>query len=530
VDSELAKPFPAQNIEDYSAILVLIVYPPPGSANADLPMIRKASLVTHDLFSQPIAFRLFWWPLLVFLLYVMGTFFVYLFGPNIYPDDQNRFGTLIFITTAMAVFAFGYWAGSFIPNRTSPSPAVLGLMQIVFRAGLIAGCVVGSVQFFECFHSGIGIEAVWNPGGVYRQTMTAAREVNTTDTSRIGQMAVLMAPLSCMALPVGLYSFRYLNLGFKAAVVAVICLPVVNGLLNLGTFKRVGDSTILIVSIIFLLACRRVLQMRKIKWWLLGIAAAFAIYFTFNQYSRLEAYNATEAEVLGQMRLNRQHVLFKLLGQEVGTGVAISLSYFSQGYYPLGLCLQLPFEWTGGLGHSFAAMGYAGQYFGINDVILHTYPLRLEAATGHSGLSCWHTIFPWLASDLTFPGSLLFMWLLGWFYARVLLEALVYANPLSIAVFCYLNIMLIFVPCNNQLFQQRESAVAMYSILLFWVFFHKNLNNATAIVAITIDRARWRIDQKYIQKSIYNYPAGKYEFRIRRPRILSFIKNSEARH
>jgi hypothetical protein len=150
--------------------------------------------------------------------------------------------------------------------------------------------------------------------------------------------------------------------------------------------------------------------------------------------------------------------------------------YANVGYYGLSHCFDLPFVWTHGIGNSFALMGYADQYLGIQDVIYDTYPLRAEAATGWPSMMLWETIFPWLASDLTYPGVLVFCLLLGRFYATVWKESLGFRNPLSIVAFCYVNIMLLFFQCNNQLFQTRESTLATLTLLGTWLLFHRRFN------------------------------------------------------
>ncbi|MEI8122024.1 MAG: hypothetical protein WCI20_08215 [bacterium] len=461
--------------------------------NSRTPLFRNTA-------SRPSVARWFWWPLRVFVIYISGTLLLHLFGPVVYPDDANTLDTVCFIIAAMAFFAMGYSGGRSVPAPSSPSRALLGFMQIMFRVGVIAACVLGGLILVEGIRNGVSLESIINPGTRYRETMTAAREYVDGSTSMLGQLLVLLAPLSWLAIPIGLVRIRSLSRTMQIVVLTGFCLPMLSTLLALGTFKRTGDATVLVASTVALMACRRELRMKTLKWGMAVGAVAFLSFFGFHQYSRLEAYDATGIETLGQMQLDRDSFVFKVLGQDAGTGAALALSYMSQGYYPLGLCLQLPFEWTRGLGHSFAAMGYAGQYLGATDVIFDTYPLRLEALSGHSGLQVWHTIFPWLASDLTFPGSLLFMGLLGWFYARVWMEATLYLNPVSIAVFSYLNIMLLFVPCNNQLFQQRESAIAMYGILLLWVCCHKALNNPFAIDFIT--------NASYARRLKQNRPTG----------------------
>ncbi len=88
--------------------------------------------------------------------------------------------------------------------------------------------------------------------------------------------------------------------------------------------------------------------------------------------------------------------------------------YWTQGYQGLSECLDLPFKWCYGLGHSTFLMRYAGVFAANHDYFLQrSYPYRLEAETGYDVSYYWHTIYPWLASDLTFPGALVAVGLLA---------------------------------------------------------------------------------------------------------------------
>ena len=97
-----------------------------------------------------------------------------------------------------------------------------------------------------------------------------------------------------------------------------------------------------------------------------------------------------------------------------------------------------------------------------------SYPSRTEAVTGWPAGKLWATVYPWLASDLTFPGAAVFMALVGWFMARMWIGARVERDPLSLVLFCQAAIFIAYVPANNQLMTARYTAVGLITLLIIY--------------------------------------------------------------
>jgi hypothetical protein len=158
-----------------------------------------------------------------------------------------------------------------------------------------------------------------------------------------------------------------------------------------------------------------------------------------------------------------------LFGEKFSRGLAATSYYPTNGYIGLSKNLGVPFEWAGGLGGAPALASYKTQYFGGTDPMDHSYPARTEAATGWPAGLLWATVYPWLASDLTFPGAALFMSVAGWFMARVWLGARVEGDPLSLILFCQMALFIAYVPANNQLMTSRYTAVGLFTLLGFYM-------------------------------------------------------------
>lgn len=82
----------------------------------------------------------------------------------------------------------------------------------------------------------------------------------------------------------------------------------------------------------------------------------------------------------------------------------------------------------------------------------------------------WPTIYPWIASDVTFPGTVVIVFLVGWLSARVWLDVLGGQNPFAVALLGQLLLMLYFFPAHNRIMQSGEGVVALLVFLLAWLF------------------------------------------------------------
>ena len=150
-------------------------------------------------------------------------------------------------------------------------------------------------------------------------------------------------------------------------------------------------------------------------------------------------------------------------------GINVALSYPIHGYSGLDKNLTPSFEWTYGLGSLLALNSYKNQYIGGVDYYKRTYPARTEELTGYPALQNWSTIYPWLASDLTYFGAIVFMYILGWFIGNLWIESFFYMRPLSIILFCQTVIMVFFNPANNQIFISRLTFLGFFSLLILYI-------------------------------------------------------------
>lgn len=162
-------------------------------------------------------------------------------------------------------------------------------------------------------------------------------------------------------------------------------------------------------------------------------------------------------------------LIFNLVGSDYALAVGIFLGYFTNGLYGLYLSLTLPFEWTFFVGNSYSLGRIVEIATSSNAAVLeHTYPYRVGAVYGW-GFDKWHSLFAWMASDITFLGVLFFAPLFAFLYARVWLQAIKASNPFAGPLFMYFSLGLIFSYANNQIMHGLSGVMVLVVLFSGWV-------------------------------------------------------------
>lgn len=167
------------------------------------------------------------------------------------------------------------------------------------------------------------------------------------------------------------------------------------------------------------------------------------------------------------------------LGALIGGKGAFTLhtlsSYLSQGYCGLSYNLIDPFPntggWTWGAGNSMAAMGYLNRYLSI-DLLPYHYAYVVEQTYGYPMGVHWSTVFPWIASDITFIGCLPFMFFAGRFFALCWWESVVRQRLSSVVMLAQMALFIAFIPANNQVVQGNGSFIGFMCAAFWWIYDH----------------------------------------------------------
>ena len=136
--------------------------------------------------------------------------------------------------------------------------------------------------------------------------------------------------------------------------------------------------------------------------------------------------------------------------------------------------MNLPFE---GLG-----LGFTNSYFVMNNIEKMTgwsglkdisYGLQLDknVGVGSYGLY-WSTFYTWIASDFTFFGTGIVVFLIGYNFSLALKDSINFLNPLSVTVYCLLFYFIFHFAFNNPL-QDGQGITTYLFFPVVWLIYRK---------------------------------------------------------
>jgi hypothetical protein len=404
-------------------------------------------------------------PLRFGVLWLGGTYVVFLvLGQTSRVPDMWKLSA--YVACTVAAFAIGYWlkARSYVnAEQRADEEVTLERAKSVRRWVLISAVYLALFGLALLRQYGATgpesiISAIRSPGAAYFTRYRVTSE-SIVDTSTLVQVLTLAAVLTTPLVPLVILYWRHLTFATRLAATVGVVLYC-SYWLFVGTVKGLGDFAIFGLATMMILLNspnRSRSTKRRVRIALIGLVVLFSGYMVFNQADRLTSQDTTGGFTTNQ-------VVESLVGEKMARGISVSVFYPTHGYLGLAYNLDTPFEWANGRGSSRALDSYWQQYLGTEAVFPQTYPARTEVRTGWPADQYWATIYPWLASDLTFPGAVIFMGFVGWWLARFWYEAAFLRSRLSLLMFCQLMLLIAYVPANNQIGLTRAGLIAFTTL------------------------------------------------------------------
>lgn len=449
-----------------------------------------------DVFARPR--RVLYAPMTIAIVWLAVTMVVFTFGPFA-PLTENMRDTFSFMTIVIVVVSIGYSLGVASAKRRQhrnvvvhPRPRSTGMESAATperRAPnlLVAIAAIWYIAYSLMLLSALGVnspaslfQAIANPresyfakfsslGGVqvsaYNQLLNAAGifyflliPYLLANIRRLSKLVVLLGLTGLV-----LYVCAYLAAGTQRGVGDVAVFSIVSGLGiwviargNHAPRARRRRAAVILVPILIIAALVTIV-------WSLGMRT--------DSTSSFITYESSQ-EQLTQ--------LTPIFGEVGARGLVLLSGYLSQGYYGLSLALQLPWN-PDGIGSGAPALwSLAVQYLGAADPSAYSYPARVEANFGWSSTVHWSTVFPWLASDLTFVGAVIMSGLVAFLLARVWISYLSDGHAWSLVWLNVIAVAVIYAPANNQLFNDRFAAYGVVLLCLLSLFIRRRYTRADA--------------------------------------------------
>lgn len=405
-------------------------------------------------------------PLKLTLLWLGGTFVAFLVLGR--SNEVTNMVTLVsFVSATMVLLACGYVAkvkASARPSWPTPPPCFTqaetrsAKWWIALGSAFYALSGLSSLATYGLNSPAAIIQSVLNPGPSYFVRLRAAEDLAAIGSTEIlTQVTTMLAALATPTIPFLVLYWSW-KLGSGVRTLAFMGLGIyATYWLAIGTLKGLGDVVVFAGSAALILAkgswprsMHRLNTKQTVAAVMLGIL--FVSYMVVNQGQRLSAGKISGYEPTP--------IVAAVAGESAARGLAVTIGYPTHGYLGLSKNLDTPFAWSGFRGSSRVIDSYLEQYTNSPSRYHTTYPARTEQRTGYPALMYWSTIYPWLASDLTFPGAALLMAVVGWWLAKLWIEAAYLRRRLSVLLFAQLAIMIAYIPANNQIGLTRPGLMA----------------------------------------------------------------------
>ena len=289
----------------------------------------------------------------------------------------------------------------------------------------------------------------------------------------IEYVRILLGPFLFLLLPLTIFYWKKHTQMIR--LLSIVCIiGSVSIFISIGTNKGFADIILLIPWLILAghLSGISRLKKRHLVFAFMGSMIAFTLFLLFfmsTQSSRLGS--STKAAYFSQINMHADLNNFMLyyLPKEADIIILGLSSYLTQGYYGLYASLEVPFIPMYGVGNSIFLFRQVARITGNNEILDLAYPTRISEF-GWDAYGNWSTIYPWIASDVSFVGTILVVFIIGRLLAFSWFDTLNGSNPFAVAMFSQFLIMLFYFPANNQCMQSGAGFTAFWGILLLWLF------------------------------------------------------------
>ncbi|MEW2375081.1 hypothetical protein AB0883_03120 [Micromonospora sp. NPDC047812] len=428
-----------------------------------------------------------WLPLLVAAAWMLGTFGLFWTGA-LAEQVTHPVRLCLFVFAATAAFAAGYAVRvrrrEKAPTGTVGAPTDERRIRQLVVAGAVYHLALGAALLLEYGATGPGdiVASLRDPAQAYANKFAVYQ--HQQDSGRVNpaiQVLTLLGVLGAVLIPLLVIHWRRLSGGIRALGLTGMGVYALF-FLYIGTLKGLGDFVVMIAAGLLVWAARdgdrarpraRRAARRRSLAIVAVVTALFCAYMVNSQADRVDQFGT-------QDRVRPNATVERMVGPHLATGVAALVIYPTHGYLGLAHNLETPFVWSRGLGSTPAVASYAGQYLGVDTDSRPSYPVRTEARTGYPSGMYWSTIYPWLASDLTWPGTVLFMALLGWLFAAMWLGAVRSRRILPTLLFAQLCLLVAYIPANNQLGLSRPTVIGLATLLVVmaWTTLRRRVRTA----------------------------------------------------
>jgi hypothetical protein len=409
--------------------------------------------------------RKLYFPIIFLLCWLGFTIFIFAFGPYKYKIIHPFAFYSYLLAIHLALF-LGYLRGQRSNGR--------GFQLKIGYYEFVKLCII--ISFFYLI-----LKLIFTFGGNLRnfsETFQNAHKSYTTNSfnhpNLFSYLDIFFAPVTLIAITNALFSYKNLQRVYRYSVLMLILFTIAS---TIGSATRSGIVQITIISLAaFSLGVYKKNIILKTYHKVLIFFTAISLAVGFLTYSAL----LTDTRG-GKITINplthepprKDFFLNEITSPKFHPLINNISFYTSHSYYRLNQAMNMPFKGLGfGLSNSYFIMDNIESVTGWSGLKDISYGVRLDKGIGSDYGLYWSTFYTWIASDFTFPGTVIVIFFIGYFLSLALKDSLYFTNPLSVTVFCTLFYNIFHFAFNNPL-QDGAGLTTGLVVPLIWVMFRK---------------------------------------------------------
>ena len=410
-----------------------------------------------------------YFPLVFLMSWLVLTIIIFIWGPWNYKLI-NPFTFYSYLFLIHLALVLGYMRGQEAPGRSSridldflkwtKTAIIVSGIYFIFKSVLTAG---------DSFSHFIG---------TFRNASETYANSNLRHPTLFNYSDILFYPIFIFASVNTIYIHKKLNWWYRLAVYLMIIGTIA---LSIGSAVRGQIADILIICFAaFWLSLYSKNMVLKLYHKVLAIVFAVSVVIAFLAYSNLLVTTRggiTSINLLTFEPPKKDYFLYEITPASLKPLINSTSFYTSHSYYQLNKALNLPDKGIAlGLSNSYFVMDNIEQFTGWKWLKTISFGIRLDNEMAGGFGAYWSTFYTWIASDFTFPGTILIIFLIGFLCSLALKDSLLALNPIALTSFCTLFHFIFQFAFNNPL-QDGAGIMTHLIIPLVWLILRKPEKN-----------------------------------------------------
>ena len=403
-------------------------------------------------------------PIWILMIWLLSTVAVFFYGPYEYqiPNRLQLYGYLFAVHIALYLgycrgirvqgrIYHGPWSGINIAKVCIAITTIFVIVQLIITSGGDVGRLSLALQ---------------DPATAYRLGSTKG------NITIFNYISIILSPIKVLGITIGIFYWNSLKKVQRAFLIFIVLITFLE---NIGASVRAGIvfMTFILMASIGAGYFSGQLQFNwRSKLVIVIILMVFIIgffkYVNFLTEKRQPGTNVLLNPITMEQPLEHNIInsFFPETWHKTATVVAF---YVSHGYARLAQAMDMEFTGIGfGVGNSPFLMRNVERLTGLANLKKLSYGMRLdpEAELDRIG-SFWSTYYVWIASDVTFPGSIVVIFLIGYLLALAWIDALRWRNPIAVSAFSCLASLVFSFPRTNPM-QDGAGLTVYFGLPLLW--------------------------------------------------------------